>query len=121
MCSSAMSVFGRDLHRELDVPIGLIETCWGGTVCEAWTGARALAWVTSYSILSPLPITNRKFVRADAVIDGTTVLVSSPAVDKPVAVRYGWDANPTCNLSNKQNLPAVPFRTDDWPGVTRKH
>lgn len=57
---------------------------------------------------------DRKFVWADAVIDGKTVLVSSPAVPKPVAVRYGWDANPTCNLYNQENLPAVPFRTDDW-------
>jgi sialate O-acetylesterase len=64
---------------------------------------------------------DRKFVRADAVIDGSTMLVSAPAVAKPVAVRYGWDANPACNLSNKDGLPAVPFRTDDWPGVTRKH
>lgn len=64
---------------------------------------------------------DRKFVWADAVIDGKTVLVSTPAVPKPVAVRYGWDANPTCNLSNGDNLPAVPFRTDDWPGVTKKY
>ena len=61
---------------------------------------------------------DRKFVWADAVIDGTTVLVSSPAVAKPAAVRYGWDANPVCNLFNNDNLPAVPFRTDDWPGIT---
>jgi len=64
---------------------------------------------------------DRKFVWANAVIDGTTVLVSSPAVAKPVAARYGWDANPTCNLYNKENLPAVPFRTDNWPGVTQTH
>ena len=57
---------------------------------------------------------DKKFVWADAVIDGKTVLVSSPAVPRPVAVRYGWDANPTCNLFNQENLPAVPFRTDDW-------
>ena len=54
-----------------------------------------------------------KFVLADAVIDGTTVLVSSPAVPDPVAVRYGWNANPECNLYNKEDLPAVPFRTDE--------
>jgi sialate O-acetylesterase len=54
-----------------------------------------------------------KFVLADAVIDGTTVLVSSPAVSEPVAVRYGWNANPECNLYNKEDLPAVPFRTDE--------
>jgi len=58
---------------------------------------------------------DRKFVLADAVINGTTILVSSPAVSDPVSVRYGWNANPVCNLYNKENLPAVPFRTDDWP------
>lgn len=58
---------------------------------------------------------DRKFVWADAVIDGDTVVVSSPSVTQPTAVRYGWDANPACNLFNGENLPAVPFRTDDWP------
>ena len=37
---------------------------------------------------------------------------------EPVAVRYAWAPNPTCNLYNKEGLPASPFRTDDWPGVT---
>jgi len=55
---------------------------------------------------------DRKFVWADAVIEGDTVLVSSPEVPKPIAVRYGWDSNPTCNLYNAEGLPAVPFRTD---------
>lgn len=63
---------------------------------------------------------DRKFVWADAVIDGQTVVVASPAVDKPVAVRYGWDANPSCNLYNADGLPAGPFRTDDRQGVKRK-
>ena len=58
---------------------------------------------------------DRKFVAATATIDGEAVLVSSPSVKKPVSVRYGWSANPACNLYNKANLPAVPFRTDDWP------
>ncbi len=61
---------------------------------------------------------DRKFVPADAVIDGDTVVISSPAVAQPVAVRYAWHANPVCNLFNRAGLPAVPFRTDDWPGVT---
>ena len=46
------------------------------------------------------------------------VVVSSPEVTQPVAVRYGWADNPDCNLYNKEGLPASPFRTDDWPGVT---
>jgi len=52
---------------------------------------------------------------AIAKIDGDKVMVSSPDVPKPVAVRYAWDSNPTCNLFNGVGLPASPFRTDDWP------
>ena len=43
-------------------------------------------------------------------------IVTCPDVPHPVAVRYAWANNPTgCNLYNKADLPAVPFRTDDWP------
>ena len=61
---------------------------------------------------------DRRFVWADAVIDGDEVVVSSPTVPSPVAVRYAWDINPECNLYNAAGLPAVPFRTDDWPLTT---
>jgi sialate O-acetylesterase len=55
---------------------------------------------------------DRKWVWADAAIDGQTVLVSAPEIKQPVAVRYGWASNPTCNLYNKEGLPASPFQTD---------
>jgi sialate O-acetylesterase len=61
---------------------------------------------------------DHKFVWADAAIEGNTVVVSSDTVSEPVAVRYAWADNPVCNLYNKEGLPASPFRTDDWPGVT---
>jgi sialate O-acetylesterase len=61
---------------------------------------------------------DRRFVWADARIEGDTVVVSSPKVSKPVAVRYGWADNPIVNLYNRAGLPASPFRTDDWPGIT---
>jgi sialate O-acetylesterase len=61
---------------------------------------------------------DRKFVPAEARIDGNTVVVQSARVSKPVAVRYAWEDNPECSLYNKAGLPASPFRTDDWPGVT---
>ncbi len=61
---------------------------------------------------------DRKFVWADATIEGNTVVVSSDKVSEPAAVRYAWADNPVCNLYNKEELPASPFRTDDWPGVT---
>ena len=61
---------------------------------------------------------DRKFHWADARIDGETILVSSPDVTQPAAVRYAWADSPECNLFNKEGLPASPFRTDDWPGIT---
>ena len=66
---------------------------------------------------------DRKWVWAEAVIDGGDVIVWSDAVKQPVAVRYGWSVNPfdgayPANLYNAAGLPACPFRTDDWPGLT---
>jgi sialate O-acetylesterase len=62
---------------------------------------------------------DKKFVWADAEIVDDTVVVSSPQVLRPLAVRYAWQINPQgCNLYNKANLPASPFRTDNWPGIT---
>lgn len=61
---------------------------------------------------------DHKFYWATAQVQGDEVMVSSPQVPAPVAVRYDWADNPNGNLSNKDGLPAVPFRTDDWPGTT---
>ncbi len=59
------------------------------------------------------------FHPAKATIKGSTVVVSSNAVSKPVAVRYGWsDDAGTINLFNKEGFPASPFRTDNWKGIT---
>ncbi|HEY1661781.1 MAG TPA: sialate O-acetylesterase [Verrucomicrobiae bacterium] len=52
---------------------------------------------------------------ANAKIDGDSVIVSSPDVSAPVAVRYAWQANPEATLFNGAGFPAAPFRTDDWP------
>jgi sialate O-acetylesterase len=61
---------------------------------------------------------DRKWVWADARIDGLTVVVWSTAVPRPIAVRYGWADNPTVNLYNRAGFPAGPFRTDAFPGTT---
>lgn len=61
-----------------------------------------------------------KFVAAEAKIDGKTVVVSSPQVPEPVAVRFGWADFPVVNFWNEDGLPASPFRTDDAQGVTRR-
>jgi sialate O-acetylesterase len=57
---------------------------------------------------------DRIFHPGTAVIDGETVVVSSPEVENAVSVRYGWADNPPCNLVNGAHLPASPFRTDCW-------
>ncbi|GIW81112.1 MAG: hypothetical protein KatS3mg105_2919 [Gemmatales bacterium] len=57
---------------------------------------------------------DKKFVKANAEIDGNEVVVWSDEVAKPVAVRFGWHQEAEPNLANKNGLPASPFRTDDW-------
>ena len=65
---------------------------------------------------------DQKFVDATAKIDGDSIVVSSPTIAAPVAVRYAWDNFPDgANLYNKDDLQASPFRTDTWkvvvPGI----
>ncbi len=56
---------------------------------------------------------DKKFMPAEAKIDGDSVVVNSPDVSAPVAVRYAWADYPAgCNLYNAAGLPAPPFRTD---------
>ncbi|PAW79937.1 MAG: hypothetical protein B9S32_01015 [Verrucomicrobia bacterium Tous-C9LFEB] len=62
---------------------------------------------------------DKKWVWADARIVGDKLLVWSDAVPNPVAVRYAWADNPTCNLYNGAGLPASPFRTDEFGSVTK--
>jgi sialate O-acetylesterase len=60
-----------------------------------------------------------QFRPAQAYISGSTVIVHSPKITHPTAVRYGWFDNPQeANLFNREGLPASPFRTDNWPLLT---
>jgi len=62
---------------------------------------------------------DKRFIWAKAEIHGDKVVVSSTEVSQPVAVRYGWADFPVVNLWNKAGLPASPFRTDDFPMITK--
>jgi sialate O-acetylesterase len=64
----------------------------------------------SFAVAGP----DRRFHPAAARIEGDAVVVSSPAVPDPVAVRYAWSDWPDANLSSGNGLPAAPFRSDDW-------
>jgi len=76
--------------------------------------ARTRRKLTGFTIAG----TDHRFYPAQAKIDGETVLVWCDSVTTPAAVRYGWAMNPSCTLMNGAGLPAAPFRTDAWPGVT---
>lgn len=65
---------------------------------------------------------DKEFHWARAYLDGDKIVVYSEKVEDPVAVRYGWANNPDdVNIYNKEGLPASPFRTDDWKGVTERN
>jgi sialate O-acetylesterase len=67
--------------------------------------------VSGFAIAGP----DREFVWAEARLEGDRVVVFSPEIADPVAVRYAWADNPVgANLYNQEGLPASPFRTDDW-------
>ena len=57
---------------------------------------------------------DQKFFPAEAKIEGAEVVLSSPQVAKPAAVRYAWANDPECTLYNEAGLPAPQLRTDDW-------
>lgn len=61
---------------------------------------------------------DHKFHWAEAKIVGNCIEVSCKDVPRPLAVRYAWAHNPLGNLYNTTGLPASPFRTDSWQGVT---
>jgi sialate O-acetylesterase len=72
--------------------------------------------VTGFSIAGK----GHKFYWAKASIEGDHVIVYADNVEEPEAVRYAWADNPECNLINSEKLPAIPFRTDKWKGITQK-
>ena len=62
---------------------------------------------------------DKKWVWGEAkIVSEDTIEVTGAEIAAPVAVRYNWANNPQGNLYNAMYLPAYPFRTDDWPGVT---
>jgi len=63
---------------------------------------------------------DHKWHWAEAKIEGDCVIVASKDVPEPIAARYAWQANPRATLFNAADLPATPFRTDDWPELTEK-
>ena len=108
---------GFEPGAERDDPRALCEDIGGGLAIgqSPWYAAGVEPYPADKLIGFYVAGADRKWVEADAKIDGVGVVVSSPQVPQPTAVRYGWAHSPRCNLYNKEGLPAAPFRTDDWP------
>ncbi len=107
-------VFSGPIFRELDLrgSEAIVRFDFAGTGLEARDGD-----LTGFAVAGP----DGKFVWAKARIDGPeTIVVSSPSVPHPVAVRYGWADFPVVNLWNKDGLPASPFRSDEYPPIHKK-
>src|SRR5690606_35435557 len=94
----------------------------GNQVILSFSNAhRGLSTKDKYGYLKGFAIAgeDKKFVWAKAYIQGDQVIVYNEAVKNPVAVRYAWGNNPDdANLYNNAGLPASPFRTDSWKGIT---
>ncbi len=71
--------------------------------------------LTGFEVVGP----EGNYSTAEARIEGNKVVVWSKDVTAPVAVRYGWKNYPVVNLFNRAGLPATPFRTDDFPYITK--
>jgi sialate O-acetylesterase len=101
-------VFSGPLYRSMSVEGGKARIAFddvgGGLIAN---DAQPLVW---FEIAGE----DRTFYKAEAEIAGDTVLVWSPRVTAPKAVRFGWHELAIPNLANKEGLPASPFRTDSW-------
>lgn len=130
--TSDLAGSGRDIHptNKRDVGLRFARLALTGEQAPRFASAetRAGKVTVSFGSASGLQSSNGQppagfevagadqvFHPADAVIDGTKVVVSSPNVPNPVAVRFAFTELAMPNLVNAAGLPALPFRTDDWP------
>ncbi|MEZ4849960.1 MAG: sialate O-acetylesterase [Bacteroidia bacterium] len=75
-----------------------------------WVKGSKYGYVKGFAIAGK----NKKFVWAQAWLEGDEIIINAKKIKAPVAVRYNWGNSPDGNLYNREELPAVPFRTDDW-------
>ncbi len=106
------SVYGRGVEDSGPVVTGVEHR--GRVVLVHFANATGLKFEGDRSKLFLIAGPNKKFVSADARIDGQNVIVSSEEVARPVAIRMNWENDPKGAIVNSTGLPAAPFRTDDW-------
>ena len=114
--SALANAYGQKI--EYSGPVNASMKVEGSTIRIKFTHAAGLTAKDGLLKWFQISGADQNFVSADAKIDGDSVIVSSPAVTAPVAVRYAWDNYPdTANLFNGAGLQAAPFRTDNWDAM----
>ena len=102
-------------------PIYQGATVEGNKIVVRFASVGSGLWVKGGGELQQFAIAgaDKKYVWADAKIDGDHVVVSSDEISDPRYVRYAWADNPEgANLYNKEGLPASPFETDTLPALS---
>jgi sialate O-acetylesterase len=113
----ALSALAKDYGRNIEYsgPVLKSATRVGNTMRLTFThAAGGLVLQGNAERVFAIAGADKKFVWASPKIDGDTITVSAPGVEKPEAVRFGWSNNPRASLYNGAKLPASPFRTDSW-------
>ncbi len=106
--------FAWQLHEDLKMPVGLVQSFWGGSRIEAWTSMEALQ--ANPALRPVLDYWIRQLTTFDAArTEADTVVVQSDRVRRPVAVRFAWGNTDVPNLCNGEGFPASLFRTDASP------
>lgn len=110
------TVDGQDISFSGPLPAG--HEIKGAEVICTFTHAEGLAAATGEITGFTLAGADKIWHPATARVQDGKVIVSSPEITAPIALRYGWADMPECNLINAAGLPASPFRTDDWTSTT---
>jgi sialate O-acetylesterase len=85
-------------------------------------GSKLITWYQEPLSGFAIAGADKKWAWGEAKITGAdTVEVTHPEISDPRAVRYNWADNPQGTLFNETYLPAYPFRSDDWDGITMKN
>jgi len=123
--AAAVSIWGwADPSEAVSINVGDARASATAGADGKWSAKLEGLKASDQSVQVTIAGEDHKFFWATATIDQTAgagrvadrVIVSSPDVKEPTAVRYGWANHPEVNLYNKEGLPASPFRTDDWSG-----
>jgi sialate O-acetylesterase len=107
-------VFSGPTYKSMQIDGGSIVLTFEN-VGDGWDIKNKYGYIHGFEIAGE----DQKFHYAKALLRGNEIIVFSGKVALPVAVRFAWADDPNdVNLYNKAGFPAVPFRTDNWKGIT---